>query len=348
MLPLISSVLMPRWPRPFWGPFYESVVAAPLARSMFDLLLPRTLGFKATPKGIVTQGRRFDWRSAKWTMLLAVITLAAICKGTWELVTFGIERDAYFFNMIWASYNLFFPARSAVHRVGDGRSARADNRVPCEIAARIENGASVHATTRDVSLSGCSLVLDQRIPLPYSLRPRPRVEQRSAPARGAASPRARSTPQPRRRALRRAVGGCARQALLLAVFARSDVWEEARATERRGRFALAASFFVGFVNAFRGTRTSSRRYPMRRVLRFPRRVGRNRKRRVWLRDQSPGGAGLLCTGRRPRNGELWRISELRWGRVVHTRRRLLLFWRVGLEEVEEPADRVLPAWEDAA
>jgi hypothetical protein len=25
-----------------------------------------------------------------------------------ELATFGIERDAYFFNLIWASYNLLF------------------------------------------------------------------------------------------------------------------------------------------------------------------------------------------------------------------------------------------------
>src|SRR6185503_9130738 len=81
VLPLVSSVLMPRWPRPFWGAFYESAVSAPLARSMFDLLLPSTLGFKATPKGIVSQGRRFDWRSSKWTMLFAALCLAGIVKG---------------------------------------------------------------------------------------------------------------------------------------------------------------------------------------------------------------------------------------------------------------------------
>ena len=167
VLPLISSVLMPRWPRPFWGAFYETVVSAPLARSMFDLFLPSTLGFKATPKGIVYKGRRFDWRSAHWTLVLAALTLAGIAKGAWELTTFGIERDAYFFNLIWASYNLLFLI-GALLVAWERPQRRVDDRVPCQLAARIENGASLHAVTRDVSLSGCSLILDERTALPYS------------------------------------------------------------------------------------------------------------------------------------------------------------------------------------
>ena len=61
---------------------------------MLDLFLPRTLGFKATPKGIVKEGRRFDWRSAHWTLVLAALTVAGLVKGAWELAMFGIERDA--------------------------------------------------------------------------------------------------------------------------------------------------------------------------------------------------------------------------------------------------------------
>jgi hypothetical protein len=84
------------------------------------------------------------------------------------------------------------------------------------------------------------------------------------------------------------------------------------------------------------------------VLALPRGLGRDRRRRVWLRDYSPGGAGVFCTGRRPRTGELWRISDLRWGRVIWSRRRLGLFWHVGIEEIEEPTHPVMPAWENAA
>ena len=347
VLPLVSSVLMPRWPRPFWGPFYESVVTAPLARSMFDLFLPSTLGFKATPKGIITHGHRFDWRSAKWTLLLAVLNLAGLAKGAWELSMFGIEKDAYFFNMIWASYNLVF-LTGALLVAWERPQRRADERVRCEVAARIENGSPIHAMTRDISLSGCSLILDGRTALPYSfdlvlglnggLRVHAELVFHERVTRNGDLVGVRFIDPTQE----------TREKILLEVFACSETWERLRADERRSRFGLAAAFVLGFVRYFHRSRHVSRRYPTRRVLRVPRRLGRNRKRSVWLCDTSPGGAGLLCTGRRPRIGELWRISELRWGRVVHAHRRYLLFWRVGIEEVEEPAGPVMPAWENAA
>jgi cellulose synthase (UDP-forming) len=348
VLPLISSVLMPRWPRPFWGAFYESVVSAPLARSMFDLLLPSTLGFKATPKGIVTQGRRFDWRSAKWTLLLAALMVAGIAKGFWELSVFGIERDAYFFNLIWASYNLLFLV-GALLVAWERPQRRADDRVRVTLPARIVNGAAIHAVTRDVSLTGCSLILDERIPLPYHF-------DLVLGTNGNGGLRLPAELVFHERYERRELVGVRfidpseeqRRAILLGVFARSETWEELRERERRSRFGLATAFALGFVRYFRPSHHWTRRYPTRRTYAFPRWLGRNRRRGVWLCNVSPGGAGLLCTGRRPRVGELWRISELRWGRVVHARRRFGVLWRVGIEEIEEPDGPVMPAWEHAA
>jgi cellulose synthase/poly-beta-1,6-N-acetylglucosamine synthase-like glycosyltransferase/endo-1,4-beta-D-glucanase Y len=347
VLPMISSVLMPRWPRPLWGAFYESVVTAPLVRSMFDLLLPRTLGFKVTPKGIVSQGRRFDWRSSRWTLLIAAITIGALVKGVWEFATFGIERDAYFFNMIWAGYNLVFLV-GALLVAWERPQRRTDDRVRCEVPARVENGARYHAHTRDISLSGCSLVVESRTHLPTNF-------DLVLGLNGGLRVRAELLYY--ERIGRRDLIGVrfvdlseqARRAILLGVFAQSDTWEDLRADEWRGRIALVDAFLLGLLRTFRGYRSSRRRrYPTRKVFRVPHRLGRNRRRSVWLCDVSPGGAGLLCTGRRPRIGELWRISELRWGRVVRVRRRLGLLWRVGVEEIEEPEPSVLPAWERAA
>src|SRR5262249_8169540 len=133
---------------------------------------------------------------------------------------------------------------------------------------------------------------------------------------------------------------------LLEVFARSETWERLRAGERRSRLGLAAAFLSSFARYFRASRNACRRHPERRVLWLPRRVRRIGPRSVWLRDTSPGRAGLLGTGEQPSNGELWRIAELRWGRVVYARRWLMLFWRVGVEEVEAPLAAV-PKWEQA-
>jgi cellulose synthase (UDP-forming) len=272
--------------------------------------------------------------------------VAALAKGAWELAVFGIERDAYFFNMIWAGYNLLFLV-GALLVAWERPQRREAERVRCELPARIQNGAPFHATTRDVSLSGCSLALDDRTALPYAFDLMLGVD-------GGVRVRAELVYH-EHFAGRDHVGvrfvdpsAEVRRALLLGVFARSETWEEVRSGEWRSRFALAAAFVIGLVGYFRESRCLQRRYPTRRVFAIPRRLGRNKRRSVWLRDLSPGGAGLLCTGRRPRIGELWRISELRWGRVVHTRRRLGFLWHVGIEEIEEPIDRVEPAWERAA
>ena len=53
---------------------------------------------------------------------------------------FGIERDAYFFNMIWASYNLLFLV-GALLVAWERPQRRADERVRCEVPARIVNGS---------------------------------------------------------------------------------------------------------------------------------------------------------------------------------------------------------------
>jgi hypothetical protein len=211
------------------------------------------------------------------------------------------------------------------------------------------NGSAIHAHTREISLSGCSLILEARTALPYRF-------DLVLGMNGSGGIRLHAELMFHERYERHELVGVRflditeeqRNALLLGVFGRSETFEEMREHERRTRLGLATAFLLGFVRYFRREHHWSRRYPTRRVLRVPQQLGRNRRRRVWLRDVSPGGAGLLCTGRRPRAGELWRISELRWGRVVWARRRLGLLWHVGIEEIEEPEGSVMPAWERAA
>ncbi|MEK7763010.1 MAG: glycosyltransferase family 2 protein, partial [Nitrospirota bacterium] len=166
MLPLLSSVLLPGWPRLLWSSTYEATVAFPLFRSMFDLFLPKRLGFKVTPKGITSARRTFDWRSSSSLLVATVITMGAIAKGLWEFWFFGIEKDAYFFNLSWAGVNLvtlligLSMAWERPQRRGEERISR---RIDCMVEAQ---GLQFSTVTDDLSLSGLSFLTASADPIP--------------------------------------------------------------------------------------------------------------------------------------------------------------------------------------
>jgi len=353
ILPLVTSVLMPRWPRPFWGPFYENATSAPLARTMLEALLPGSRSFRVTPKGIVTHKRRFDWRSARGTLLIAGATAFALAKGAWELATFGIEQDAYFFNMLWAGYNLLF-LLGALMVAWERPQRRREERARCELSVRIRlaDGRSIEARTRDVSLAGCTLVLDTSEALPGAL------DLELAIGSGLRV-RGELVYHECRRG-RDHVGvhfvdpsDEFRRELLLGVFARSEVWESAAAQTARSHPGLAAAFLLGLAGYFRPLQLSRRKYPRRRLLARRTLLGRELYRDVWLRDVSARGIGLICLGKRPRVEGLWHIANppgpVRWGRAVYVRRRFAFLWYVGIEAVDESARSIeAPEWEIAA
>jgi cellulose synthase (UDP-forming) len=175
LLPLLSSVLMPAWPRMFWGTVYENVVALPLARSMFDLFLPKNLGFKVTPKGITSEKRQFDYQSSMLTLIVAGLTLLGIFKGFWEFTYFEIEKDAYFFNLSWAIYN-FLSLLMALAVAWENPQRRADDRIATPIPFEFhgpppEGEASAPAfvysgVLRDISMSGIGLSTAKEVSFP--------------------------------------------------------------------------------------------------------------------------------------------------------------------------------------
>jgi cellulose synthase (UDP-forming) len=351
VLPSITRMLFPDWPRLLWGPFYECAVSAPLARSALDLLLPRALAFQVTPKGIVTQRRRFDWRSARWTLGVAAITAFAIAKGVYEYRHFGIERDAYFFNLAWAVYNLLF-LLGALLLAWERPQRRIESRALRELPLRLELGDGViEARTRELGLGGCSFELDAPRVLPAAFHV-------SLDAGGAVSLPARLVYQ--ERFGRRCRVGLrfvdppaeARRALLLGVFADTRTWEGAHAREVRRPLAAAGVFLTALLFFWRPLRLRRRHHPRRRRLALPRLLCAGVSRRVLLRDVSPRGLGLLCLGARPQSEGPWRLSGLYdspcWGRVVYVRRRLPGLWWVGIERIEQPRELRAPECELAA
>ena len=124
-------------------------------------MLPRRLGFKVTPKGITSDRRRFDASSSALTLAAAAVAAVAIGKGAVKLLAFGIEAEAYAFNLFWAAANLV--ALLAALLVGWERpQRRTDERIRTRVALRL---GGVPAETYDLSTSGACVRLGTEAPL---------------------------------------------------------------------------------------------------------------------------------------------------------------------------------------
>ncbi|MCX6116479.1 MAG: glycosyltransferase, partial [Proteobacteria bacterium] len=106
--PMITGILMPDWKRGIMGAIYEAAIVAPLAVASLRLLIPTEIEFAVTPKSKNDQALCFDWKSTLPTIVVLLMKFVAIAKGIIEMMLFGIESDAYVFNMGWAIVNLIF------------------------------------------------------------------------------------------------------------------------------------------------------------------------------------------------------------------------------------------------
>jgi cellulose synthase (UDP-forming) len=152
-----------------WASAYENTVAVPLFRAMFDLVLPKKLGFKVTPKGIGADESSFDFTSSRFSLVAAVITLIAILKGLWEFHFFGIEKDAYFFNLAWACVNLLLLTTALI--VAYERPRIAHRKRIRKSLPVILRGAEFEfaGTTHDIDFSGLSIAADETPKIPREL-----------------------------------------------------------------------------------------------------------------------------------------------------------------------------------
>ncbi len=165
-LPILSQMLTPGWPRIIWASAYENTISAALFRGMFDLLLPKKLSFKVTPKGINSDESRFDFASSRYTLIIFAITLIAVLKGLLEYFYFGIEKDAYFFNLGWASVNLLLLITPLVIAREHPRYAyqnRIRKNLPVSIRAL---GFDVDGNTYDIDDTGFSMIYDNQVDIP--------------------------------------------------------------------------------------------------------------------------------------------------------------------------------------
>jgi len=255
LLPLISSVLLPGWPRMLWGVAYEMACSFVLFRSMFDLFLPKNMGFKVTPKGITSEKRSFDFASAKANLFVTGITVFAIGKGLLEFHAFGIEKDAYFFNIAWALLNLLLLGISLLvawekpQRRTEDRISKA---IPFTLIGR--DGLAYEGRLHDISLGGFSIRTARRQVLPplgeitLNDPDHPSLKLRAARVYLSRSGRCAGYKFVDVKAVER-------ESLLLMTFASEATWRNAHERRVRGNAGMIWAFFVGIVRCLLPART---------------------------------------------------------------------------------------------
>jgi cellulose synthase (UDP-forming) len=345
LLPLTSSVLLPGWPRLLWSTVYETTVCFPLFRSMFDLLLPKKLGFKVTPKGLTTHCRSFDWRSSVSLLAVTAITLAAMAKGLWEFWFFGIEKDAYFFNLTWAGVNLIGLVTGLL-MAWERPQRRGNERIHKQLPVQMRGeGWIVDGRTDEVSLTGFSLSPppDTRLPsivqvtfptvAPFPCQARVIYHERLAGHRtrcGLAL--IEPAPEFRRR-------------MLLAVFADPATWADAHRTRIRTSLVMGAHLLAGLGRSLLPLRPSRRRTPRRPCVQIASLECGSRRRTVILRDRSAGGIGMLVFGAPLLGRTGWTVTHNGYTEqydLCYGARRAPGIWRYGARPASESALEYAP------
>ncbi|MBH0178263.1 MAG: glycosyltransferase [Nitrospira sp.] len=331
LVPLISSVLLPGWPRLLWATLYETTVCFPLFRSMFDLLLPKRMGFKVTPKGLVSHSRSFDWRSSVGLLIATAITLVAIGKGLWEFWYFGIEKDAYFFNLSWAAVNLI-GLSSGLLMAWEQPQRRAEERIRKAIPLRLEaEGYSLDGLSRDVSLTGLSLETAHTDSIPSRVT----LTFHSIPPFTCQARVVYHEPLAGRARCGLAFVGLHEEhhrTMVLTIFADPATWSAAHQTSVRSRLLMAGHLVTGFWRSLAPLQTRRRKTPRTRLYRLATIQTQNHRRTVLLRNRSACGIGFLLFGSPLPSNEEWTMQDTTGSaryRSCYSKRVAPGLWRFG-------------------
>jgi len=288
---------LPWWPRLLWGELYEATVTMPLLLSMFSLFIPKKLGFSVTPKGIVTNKRAFDWRVGWMTVLMTLISVAAIIKGIVEFFYFGIEKDAYFFNIGWALFVLI-PMFGALLVIWEKPQRRKYDRVKTPFPFRLEAPSfRTQGMCDDISLRGMSLVFPSQSDIPLNVTIQFQKEKPIA-VRGRVIYNDEIGPHQYRCGIAfEPLSVDAYQELVRQLFGSAETWRLSHEHRVRNSITMAYYLFKGFFNYFTPTQYRARRNIRKKMGKHIRIGLDGRSKRVWLTNRSRHGLHVFYWGR---------------------------------------------------
>ena len=342
IVPLLNSAILPKWPRMLWGQAYENIIFFQMFRSVFDLFLPKKLAFKVTPKGLTSDKRVFDYRSSMAVLIASGISVVAIAKGVFEFNYFGIEQDAYFFNIGWAVFNLLFLLSSLIV-AWERPQRRIEERATFPFKCRIvgEEGSFV-TETLDLSIDGLGVKIPEGqiwpqfaiVEFENSLRIGAQMvycEKIFSKESRAGYQFKNMDPELKKR-------------LFLMIFSSPQTWEKTHEKRPKNSAAMVYHYFTGLVKGFLPQRTS-RRLTHRQIVFTPAVMLMDKKPvSVLIYDRSEKGLGVIVFSTKKPIADTWSFHDGKFqnrAEMVYTKKILPLIWRAGLRFVED--EKVLKA-----
>ncbi len=333
-LPLLSAALLPKWPRMFWGVIYENAVCFPLFLSMLAMFLPKKLGFKVTPKGIVSDKRRFDFSTAAVTLLMALVNAAAVIKGLAEFYYFDIEKDAYFFNLAWAAYNLLI-LLAALLVAWERPQQRCADRLKISVPFILRAGKWwLKGRTEDISLTGLSFRPQPGVVIPASATLELFAEKPLfIPVRLVYQDRRLG--KGRRCGLRFDSNEVSVQnELLLRTFALPATWEKAHAAHTRSNLIMGYYFIRGIFSCFSSSWPLKRSEIRYKKLSFRHLTADGKKIPAILVNSSEKGRKFIALTFAVNPQDAWGILDSSGksvaAQVIHAKRILPFAFRMGM------------------
>ncbi|WP_420429754.1 UDP-forming cellulose synthase catalytic subunit [Algiphilus sp.] len=165
---IANSHMQGRFRHSYWAEVYESLLAWYIALpTTLALINPRFGRFNVTAKGGQVSRSYFDWRISLPFLVLMALGLVGFLIGIARLVFGpGGEAATILLNLAWTGYNLIILG-AAVGVARENRQLRRTHRVDWHdpVHLILPDGRTVSAESRDFSLGGMHLALDEPLAL---------------------------------------------------------------------------------------------------------------------------------------------------------------------------------------
>lgn len=145
----------------FWNEIFEFAMSFHAGIvTLLALVNPKLGSFNVTDKGLSVTKRSFDWGSARALAAVTLLVVAGVAAVPFWLILRPQDMEAVLVNMVWSLFNLILIVSALLVALEQPQLRRA-HRLDRKLSATLySNGVAVQGFTRNVSETGCQLIVE--------------------------------------------------------------------------------------------------------------------------------------------------------------------------------------------